>query len=46
MIIVLRLEAGKTFGLRAKKFDIVNNNHGRTHKWDFSVFNRETPFLG
>ena len=27
--------------LRAEKFNIVSNNHGRTHKCDFSVFDRK-----
>ena len=27
-------------GPRAEKFNIVSNNHGRTHKCDFSIFDR------
>ena len=29
---------------RAEKFNIVSNDHGRTHKYNFSVFNRKSPF--
>ena len=29
---------------RAEKFNIVSNDHGRTHKHDFSVFERKFPF--
>ena len=28
----------------AEKFNIVGNGHGRTHKCDFSVFDRKFPF--
>ena len=45
-----RLEGKKTLryrcfvGPRAEKFNIVSNDHGRTHKYNFSVFNRKSPF--
>ena len=31
-------------GPRAEKFNIVSNDHGRTYKCDFSVFERKYPF--
>ena len=31
-------------GHRAEKFNVVSNDHGRTHKWDFSVFDQKYPF--
>ena len=31
-------------GSRAEMFNIVSIDHGRTHKCDFSVFNRKFPF--
>ena len=31
-------------GPRAEKFNVVNNDHGRTHKCDFSVFHQKFPF--
>ena len=31
---------------RRRKFNIVNNDNGRTHKCDFSVCHRKFPFLG
>ena len=33
-----------SLGPHAKKFNIVSNDHGRTHKHDFSVFERKFPF--
>ena len=33
-------------GAHAEKFNIVSNDHGRTHKCDFSVFHQKYPFLG
>ena len=31
-------------GPHAEKFNIVSNDHGRTHKCSFSVFDRKFPF--
>ena len=31
-------------GTRAEEFNIVSNDHGRTHKCDFSVFDRRFCF--
>ena len=31
-------------GPRAEKFNIVSQNHGRTHKCDFYVFDQKFPF--
>ena len=31
-------------GFSAEKFNIASNNHRRTHKCDFSIFDRKCPF--
>ena len=31
-------------GPRAENFNIVSNNYERTHKCDFSIFDRNMPF--
>ena len=31
-------------GPRAENFNIVSNDHGPTHKYDFSIFGRKYPY--
>ena len=46
----VRLEGVETLKYRyvchpcAEKFNIVSNNHGYMHKFDFSVFDQKHPF--
>ena len=51
ILLSLRLEGEETLksrcvciGLRAEKFNIVNNDHGGRHKCDFSASDRKYPF--
>ena len=51
ILLFLRLEGEEALkylfvsvGSRAEKFNIVSNDHGRTHKCDVSVFDWKFPF--